>query len=194
MRFFYLRDKKGMPVVTVATIYEPNWKRVYYGLSTLNVRLDSFDYLEGRARAAERVDLRNTNFVIVMNGGKVKEALVLTIANDARNPQRTREAARLWLKQPPQKKIKRSKVFKDPFPVPSGYRFTGEVRPAKKGEWYANPLNQPPYSYPLQAIEDHERGNNQYIITSVGEVHPTADVAALGGCTPIIGAEADFKW
>lgn len=106
MKGFYLQDKHGRFCAFVAS--EIKMTGVVYAVSTCS-NSDKFNKEVARSLAVGRLFTR----AIVKNvsiGGSVKERILNSIVADADMPTRTREAAKLWLKNPPKPKIKKSKA------------------------------------------------------------------------------------
>lgn len=111
VRFFYLRNRKGFPVVTVATRVTKNAegkvKSVAYGIATHNPK-DPFNRQVGMQVAEGRLNRKPE----CLNA--IGETVAHTVVSDIFNlkmwnsydyvpqfPERTRKAAKLWLEQHP---------------------------------------------------------------------------------------------
>ena len=106
MKGFYLQNKRGQFCAFVAS--EMKMTGIVYAVSTCS-NADKFDKEVARSLAIGRLFTR----AIVKNvsaGGSVKERILNSIALDPDMPTRTREAAKLWLKNPPKPKIKKTAV------------------------------------------------------------------------------------
>ena len=96
VRVFYLRNEKGFPIATVATALSATEGNVgvYYGITSWNPK-DVFDKALSREIALGRLEV-NPGFVRVDEN--FKRAIIEDIAMRHDLPNRTREAARRWLR------------------------------------------------------------------------------------------------
>lgn len=105
MKAFYLHDKKRFPVACVAT--QLKMSGVTYNVSTYNF-IDEFSKKIAQDVAIGRLHTAGGKYISA--GRDVKARILQSIAEDHDMPTRTREAAKLWLKNPPKPKIKKSKA------------------------------------------------------------------------------------
>lgn len=102
MRYFYLRDANNHRVACVASelVGDEEHKRVVFEVATHNPK-DKFDTQVARMVAAGRLKARQQELQgrahSVVMGPRVKHRIVITISMLPGLPQRTREAAELWL-------------------------------------------------------------------------------------------------
>jgi hypothetical protein len=92
-RLFYLRDANKRPIAAVAT--ELKTSDVVFAVATHNP-IDPFDRKRGREIAFNRIQSRKGVFNVPTGTG-VKRRVIEKIAETDLYPQRTREAAKLWL-------------------------------------------------------------------------------------------------
>jgi hypothetical protein len=105
MKTFFLHDKNRLPVTCVVT--ELKVSGVLFAVSTYNP-IDIFSKRIARDVATGRLVTNGGSSV--SSGKDVKVRILKAIISDTEMPTRTREAAKLWLKNPPKPKTKKTKA------------------------------------------------------------------------------------
>jgi hypothetical protein len=107
MKLFYLRDKKRQPVACVAWDYDG--KTIRFALSTYNP-IDPYKKEIGRALAIGRFSFAPHTIGTAVPIVGVPTILGIIVHDGHDFPARTRRAAELWLKNPPQPKTRKNKA------------------------------------------------------------------------------------
>jgi hypothetical protein len=103
MKGFFLHDKKKWPCAFVAS--DLGVDGVRFTVSTHNP-IDPFSRKIARDVAVGR--LYSCRYSVILAGNNVKARILQQVAANRFLPTRTRQAAKLWLKNPPKPKAKKS--------------------------------------------------------------------------------------
>lgn len=106
MKGFFLHDKHKWPCAFVASDLKKDG--IAFSISTHNP-IDSFSKKVAREVAGGRL-YTDKRYAMIPAGNNVKARILQAIVANRYLPTRTREAAKLWLKNPPKPKIKKTKA------------------------------------------------------------------------------------